>query len=308
MQSDIKKQARNRPKLRGKPKEGTVIRMPFAEGGYVYALIVHSQLAWVYDFITLQPAFGAAFFDPAKVSFPARPGVLPIQFVDCARLPAASLDQLPVAEFYERLPKDMQDELGYETPNVVWEGSGYLPYREVTKGEIRNRGLWPDKILSNGDDEKLIQCWRKRMTVRQVPEEHVDHVALAAASQPVAEEPPQEVELLILMPLAELTTDDPEPDLEEPLAGYLTEFECGEVTGSGTTPGFFEINVETTQEDLTRCLNLTRRTLKHLKAPASTMIRVLSDPPVDHPLNPLKKSPHTAPATKKSGKPGKKRQ
>jgi hypothetical protein len=286
----MKKLVRNLPKLRGKPKEGTVIRMPFAEGGYVYALVVHSQLAWVFDFITLQPAFGAAFFDLAKVSFPARPGLLPIQFVDCARLSKSSLDKLPVAEFYERLPKDMQDELGYKTPNAVWEGSGYLPYREVTKDEIRNRGLWPDKILSNGHDEKLIRCWRKRMTVREVPEEHVDHAALAAASRPMEEDPPLEVELIILMPQAELRTDDPEPDLEEPLAGYLTEFECGEVTGSGTTPGYFEINVETTQDDLTRCLNLTRRTLKHLKAPASTIIRVLSEPPVDHPLNPLKKT------------------
>ncbi|MFM2143577.1 MAG: hypothetical protein RLZZ476_2121 [Verrucomicrobiota bacterium] len=278
------------PQMRRKPSNGTIIRMPLQDGTYAYALIVFSTRAWVYDFTTQKPACGDSFFTRDRIRFASLLGDCAINFVDCGKMRKSEFEKIPDAEFYTILHEDMQEELGFKTPNAVMEGSGYLPYREVSKQEIKEKGLWPDEWLEWHSVDDLIRRWRKRMNVREVPEEHVDHAALAAASQPMEEEPPQEVELLILMPLAELRTDDPEPDLEEPLAGYLTEFECGEVTGSGTTPGFFEINVETTQEDLPRCLNLTRRTLKHLKAPASTIIRVLSDPPVDHPLNPLKKT------------------
>jgi hypothetical protein len=286
------------PKLRRDPSSGSIIRMPLEDGTYAYALVVSSIMAWVYDFTTKHPACGSSFFTPDRLRFAVRLGDCPISFVNCGKMAKSDFENIPEVEFFFILDKDMQEELGFKTPYAVMEGSGYLPYREVSKQEIKEKGLWPREWLEWHSLEELIRGWRKRMTVREVPDEHLDHAALEAASLPVEEEPPQEVELLILMPLAELRTDDPEPDLEEPLAGYLTEFECGEVTGSGTTPGFFEINVETTQEDLTRCLNLTRRTLKHLKAPASTIIRVLSDPPVDHPLNPNKKTTKTEPATK----------
>ncbi len=97
--------------------------------------------------------------------------------------------------------------------------------------------------------------------------------------------PPGKVEFIIIFQQADLETDEPEEVFQEPLEEALEESGCGQWTGSGTVPGYFEIDVNTISPDRARCLAVIRSVLKKAKAPASTLIKELCDPPIDHPLH-----------------------
>ncbi len=93
------------------------------------------------------------------------------------------------------------------------------------------------------------------------------------------------MEFIIIFQQADLETDEPEEVFQEPLEEALEESGCGQWTGSGTVPGYFEIDVDTISSDRARCLSVIRSVLKKAKAPASTLIKELCDPPIDHPLD-----------------------
>ncbi len=96
---------------------------------------------------------------------------------------------------------------------------------------------------------------------------------------------PAPVRLQIIFKQADLSTDDPEIDIQEPLEEALEESEAGSWSGSGAEmEGLFVIDIETTVRERTKALNVIRRMLKKLKCPTTTVISECGEPPLIHPL------------------------
>ena len=158
--------------------------------------------------------------------------------------------------------------------------------------EIKERGLHERHWLEWYNYESIFAEWIPQMVLREVPPEFIDREALSGALQTASIEPePEELELLIEIPLTDMTSDEPEEDFEEPLEEALAEAECGSTGGSGTVPEYFQINVDTLRPTLRRCLTVIRRVLKKAKAPPSTqIIELRTTGNIEHPLiAPLKK-------------------
>ncbi len=277
------------PPLRRKPSVGSIFRMPLRDGAYAYALTVHRVQIWVFDFLTKVPAVGSGFFPMSRLRHAVWLGDVSTHFVDCGTVDVSEVEALPEPKFYWILNEDYMRQLGFKSKYGTCEGAGIYDSNELTMEDIVTRGLHRDTWLEWHSYEKLIGEWLPSMSVREVPEEFIDHEALRkmAAGEPVEEKPlpqPRKVEFLIVFQSADLESDDPELDLEEPLEEALGDSGCGDVAGSGTAPGVFEINVETSSSDRARCLAVIRRVLKKAKAPASTIIKELCEPPIDHPL------------------------
>ncbi len=274
------------PQMRKEPEGGCIIRIPLPENTFAYAVVVDWHSVWVYDFLTRVPACGAAFFDLERLLFPARLGTFPVAFVNCGKVPGESLNSIRKPLFYHALS---DDDRGWLRVDWQFATSHALDAAEVTQSEIIEKKMHLHQWLTWENYKDIISARQSQMTFRDVPEEFIDHEALRklAAGEPVEEKPlpqPRKVEFLIIFQSADLVSDDPELDLEEPLEEALGDSGCGDVAGSGTAPGVFEINVETISSDRARCLAVIRRVLKKAKAPASTIIKELCEPPVDHPL------------------------
>jgi hypothetical protein len=272
----------NQPSLRRDPTDGTILRIPLQMGKFAYALCKYGPRTWLFDFITDVPAKGSGFFSQERLRHVLNFTQIPTTFVNCGKFPVEVVHRLPKADFYYELDERDRLSLGVDWKYATSE-SGALPMdcQEISLPEALGRGLHLYQWLTCDNYELIIGEWLPLMSIREVPKEFIDHEALRkmAAGEPVEEKPlpqPRKVEFLIVFQSADLESDDPELDLEEP--------GCGDVAGSGTAPGVFEINVETISSDRARCLAVIRRVLKKAKAPASTIIKELVEPPIDHPL------------------------
>lgn len=280
----------NQPSLRRDPTDGTILRIPLQGGKFAYALCKYGPRTWLFDFITDVPAKGSDFFSPERLRHALNFTQIPTTFVNCGRFPVEVVHRLPQADFYYKLDEHDRLSLGVDWKYATSEsGALSMDGQEISLPEALGRELHLYQWLSCDNYERIIGEWLPSMTLREVPDEFIDHEAMRkmAAGEPVEEKPmpmPHKVEFLIVFQSADLESDDPELDFEEPLEKALGDSGCGDVGGSGTTPGGFEINVETISSDRSRCLAVIRRVLKKAKAPASTVIKELCEPAIDHPL------------------------
>lgn len=273
---------------RKSPRTGTIIRIPLADQHFAYACITSYACLWIYGFVTRVPAIGSGFFSNKDWRFGAGAGFFPVTFVDCGK---AKLVGDPFGEngynprFYRSVSEKDRIHMGYKHPYVVDD-------RSLSPAEVKKEKRFLHQWLDACNYESLIAQWRSDMVVREVPPEFIDKTVSSNASQPASmEKEPVEIELLIEMPLADLSDDEPEETFEEPLEEAVSEADCGKVCGSGTVPEYFQINVDTQKPHLRRCLSVIRRVLKKAKAPPSTrIIELCTTRRIEHSLiAPLKK-------------------
>jgi hypothetical protein len=274
------------PSLRRRPRPGTVVRMPLANGMFGYGCVTQPIAIRIYGFLATKPAARDGFFSREHWKFAARLGDLPSTFVNCGREALDGPEWGPDGynpQFYEELAPNQASALGFRYVQVVSERNGY---RELSPEEILAERRHKRRWLEWNNYNEVFDEWRPQMEIREVPPEFIDKKAQLGESVTAKALPPQVVELVVVFQLSELETEDPELEIEEPLEEALGEAECGAIGGSGTAPGVFEINLDTTRSDLKRCLSVIRRVLKKLKVPSNTIIRQLADPEIDHPLEP----------------------
>ena len=263
--------------IRRKPPHGTVIRIPLPNGEHAYGLLLWESHMWLYSFVTSIPAFGESFFPLNERKYPAHIFRLPSDCVDCARLPIALESHELAAKFYSDLSDGFGASVGVKTKYGLYTDNGW---REITEDEIERGAYYEKEILDYTDMRSFIAKHRSEMWVKEVPPEFVDK-----RKQKVPKPEPGPVEFRIILVQADLATDDPEPDIQDPLEAALDEAEAGSVTDTGTNPdGTFDIGVECPRSARAKTLRIIRRTLVELKCPASTVIEEAGDPIKTHAL------------------------
>jgi hypothetical protein len=268
--------------MRKKPRIGTIVRIPLSDGFFAYFCLTARSCLWLYGFVTKTPATGSAFFDNRDWKFGAGAGMCPDTFVDCGK---AKISGEPWGEngynprFYQTLPEKTRIFLNYKYPYVE-------DNRVLSPADIKMERRFPHQWLDFDNAEEVISQFRAQMEIREVPPQFIDFKAMSG--QPVTAElepAPQIVELIITIPTADMSSDEPEDAFEEPLEEALSEADCGSADGSGTVPAAFEINITTTRPQLSQCLAVIRRVLKKAKAPQTTrIIEITSRGEIPHPL------------------------
>lgn len=265
------------------PPAGTILRIPF-EGMFAYCCVVNSVELWLYDFLTKEPACGVDFFPWQRWLFGVSFTNLPVTFAPCGRLvipKEISQANQYFPKFYYVLDPEEVGHLGFKYPYAANERNGY---RSLSPEEIQKERRFRHQWLDYSNYVEVISEWRHKIEVREVPEAFLDKKALSGEPVLAKALPSEEVELVIVFQDADTITDEPEEVFVEPLEEAVADAECGEVVASGTTPGVFEINVDTCRSDLRRCLTVIRRVLKKAGAPASTEIVQLGETEIVHPL------------------------
>ena len=122
--------------------------------------------------------------------------------------------------------------------------------------------------------EEIISQYIPQMELREVPAKHIDKRDPETLKKTVKK--PTILTVRVTLREEDLTTDEPELDIEEPLAEALEDAQCGSFASSGTEPGgLFSIDFTTSSATKAKCLKVIERILKKLGCPESTTVEVL---------------------------------
>lgn len=271
--------------FRKNPAKGMIVRMPISRTSFCYGCVADRSEMWIFNFRTALPAFGSSFFQRTQWKWAVRFGNLSCDTVDCGRLKIEGDPYGPngyIPRFYKELTPLQAKTSGWEHPYVLPTMKGY---RAASLEEIREKGYHKHQWMTGENYRDVLSSWIPQMELREVPDEFIDRRDLAEVARKATPKQPARVELRIIFQEADLATDDPELEIEEPLEEALEDGEAGTLAGSGTEPGgLFVIDIETTSRERAKTLRIIRRVLKRLKCPASTTIEEAGEPPIKHPL------------------------
>ncbi len=198
--------------------------------------------------------------------------LLSADFVNCGllKLEGPGFSYCPV--FYDVISQEEAERRGYRYNTVVPKSWDTFETREVTPEEIYEMGYGLERWMGENYEE-IISHYIPQMDIREVPNKFLDKRAPSSLIK--AARTPSVVVIQVMMREADLDTDAPELDIEEPLQDAVEEAECGSVVSSGTLPGgLFSIDIETSTTSRVKCLKVIERTLKKLGCSASTAIVV----------------------------------
>lgn len=274
-------------KKRRAPRPGTVVEIPLPDGSYCYACQIEEPYFQVYRFRAAIPLRSPSVFALKEWLFPVLYADLPECIVDTCKLPL-SKEELQVPLMYEVLPDWINLPGGrFRAWDPVISNFRFLTEAE-TVGLPKQEWLVGEKLPAHLLERSAEFEFWDADRVRALLAENGDEVK---PKPPKLRAEPQPVELTIVIPMAELPSDDPELEIEEPLIEALEEAEAGEVTGDGTMPDdTFNIDVQTLRPCLKTTLRVIRKVLTKLNCPASTVIEEAGDPPIRHPLQAEPKS------------------
>jgi hypothetical protein len=256
------------------PRNGTVVRIQL-DDGYFYYMCVTSCWSWLYGFRTKVPAHGSKFFDRSYWKWGAGLSILSEKFVNCGFIKLEGLPYTHSPRLYRFISKEEAAYHGYRYNTVMPKSWDTLEMREVTPEEIEKNGYgrWYQYMMC--DHVEVITPYIPQMEEREVPRQFVDK---RTAEQMKSKEKSNTLTVWITFLLNELTTDDPELDIERPITEALEESDCGSFESSGTDPGgLFSIGYSTTRGQRAKCLKVIERMLKKRGCPASTTVEVSED-------------------------------
>jgi len=257
------------------PRNGTVVRIQLDDGYYYYMCVVTRCSQWLYGFRTKVPVNGSKFFDRAYWKWGAGLSIFSEKFVNCGFIKLEGLPYTYTPTFYSEISKEEAAYHGYRYNTVIPKSWDTLDMREVTPEEIEKNGYGRFHEWIMHDHVEVISPYIPQMEEREVPRQFVDR---RTAEQMTSAKKSSTLTVCISLPQDELETDDPEPDIEEPITEAIEESDCGSFASSGTDPGgFFSIEYTTTRGKRAKCLKVIERMLKKLGCPASTTVEVFDD-------------------------------
>lgn len=260
---------------RPKPRKGTVLRVQLSDGYYYYACQATSVSLWLYRFRTLVPAHGTDFFDRKYWRWGLLVGELSSNFINCGLLKVEGLEYTYTPKLYKIISVEEAVRRGYRYNTVITKSWDTLETREVTPEEIYEKGYGLDRWMEEHYEE-IISRYIPQMELREVPAKHIDKRDPETLKKTVKK--PTILTVRVTLREEDLTTDEPELDIEEPLAEALEDAQCGSFASSGTEPGgLFSIDFTTSSATKAKCLKTIERTLKKLGCPESTTVEVLED-------------------------------
>ena len=247
------------------PRKGSVLRIQVSDGYFYYLCVTSGTRAWLYRFRTIEPACGSDFFDRSYWGWGMQFFDYCSDFLDCGNVKLEGLPYTYTPTFYSLIPSEEAALKGYRYNMVICKSWNTLEKREISPEEIHEMGYALDRF-ADVIYEEIISQYIPQMELREVPAKHIDKRDPETLKKTVKK--PTILTVRVTLREEDLTTDEPELDIEEPLAEALEDAQCGSFASSGTEPGgLFSIDFTTSSATKAKCLKVIERILKKTRLP-----------------------------------------
>lgn len=268
--------------FRRDPQRGEILLVPISDNRFAYLLMLSSCRAWLLDFTTSSPSQKESLFTRSTFKMPLSfSGKFPKRLITAGKLELTDIETQSPPTVLKQSP-EVQRNKGGPTPYEVF--MSLAPNKWVTEEEAKSYFPYVDLTPEKGEVEEFIR--------QRLPElRHLEVAPEDRWSPPKVKEPEGVEKGPVLMEVhfqcepEELGMEADE--IAEVLGDdvWLQDLGSMMTMDSGGEDSRFEVILEVKRHRLKAALTQIRKTLKRLKAPATTRIIEVADTgPIEHPL------------------------